>query len=313
VTDSHGASSIRAIAVAVDDGPPVVEIAAPSTSTQWKVGDVLSFSGSATDAEDGALPPSALKWTAIVQHCSTPDDCHAHPLQTWTGTASGSFTAPDHEYPAFLELVLEATDSAGLTATKKIALQPKTVKLSFKSSPTGRTLVVGSKEQVAPFDRTVIVGSQNSLSAPSPQTSGGTTHVFSKWSDALAQAHDVKAPATAKTYTATYVACHALCTAGTKLAAACDPCVAQVCQADPYCCSTSWDATCVGEVASVCGQSCGGGGGCAHDKCVTGGKLTASCDPCVAQICQVDAYCCSTAWDSTCKGEVASVCGATCP
>jgi hypothetical protein len=52
---------------------------------------------------------------------------------------------------------------------------------------------------------------------------------------------------------------------------------------------------------------------CAHDKCVTGGRLTADCDPCVASICSVDSFCCNTAWDSICVGEVASVCHLSCP
>lgn len=53
---------------------------------------------------------------------------------------------------------------------------------------------------------------------------------------------------------------------------------------------------------------------CAHPLCQQGAKLNpAACDPCVAQICAVDSYCCSTAWDSICVGEVASVCALTCP
>lgn len=52
---------------------------------------------------------------------------------------------------------------------------------------------------------------------------------------------------------------------------------------------------------------------CTHDKCVTGTKLVSGCDPCVTSICAADAYCCNTSWDATCVGEVASVCGLTCP
>ena len=37
------------------------------------------------------------------------DDCHTHPLQTFPGVASGSFRAPDHEYPSYLNLTLTAT------------------------------------------------------------------------------------------------------------------------------------------------------------------------------------------------------------
>jgi hypothetical protein len=32
--------------------------------------------------------------------------------------------------------------------------------------------------------------------------------------------------------------------------------VTQICASDPYCCSTSWDSTCVSEVSTVCGLSC---------------------------------------------------------
>src|SRR5690349_21839067 len=42
-----------------------------------------------------------------------------------------------------------------------------------------------------------------------------------------------------------------------------DPCVATICGVDPYCCATTWDATCVAEVASACGLAtcpvCGDG------------------------------------------------------
>jgi hypothetical protein len=50
----------------------------------------------------------------------------------------------------------------------------------------------------------VIVGSNNSVSAPSPQTLAGSSYTFSSWSDGGAQTHNVVAPAAAATYTATY-------------------------------------------------------------------------------------------------------------
>lgn len=52
---------------------------------------------------------------------------------------------------------------------------------------------------------------------------------------------------------------------------------------------------------------------CAHSKCTSGGKLNASCDPCVTQICASDALCCQLQWDSVCVGEVTSICGLSCP
>ncbi|KAJ3030709.1 UNVERIFIED_CONTAM: hypothetical protein HDU68_008098 [Siphonaria sp. JEL0065] len=53
-------------------------------------------------------------------------------------------------------------------------------------------------------------------------------------------------------------------------------------------------------------------GGCAHSKCATGVALKSACDPCVSKIVAADSYCGSTSWDSTCVGEVKSVCGITC-
>jgi hypothetical protein len=50
---------------------------------------------------------------------------------------------------------------------------------------------------------------------------------------------------------------HATCDTGAPLDAGCgDSCVADICDVDPYCCNNSWDEICVGEVASVCGQTC---------------------------------------------------------
>jgi len=202
VTDSRGASSISdPIVITAGNTPPTATIASPSASLTWKVGDVVTFSGSATDAQDGALPASAFSWSLILHHC--PSTCHTHELQTFSGVASGSFTAPDHEYPTHLELRLTATDSGGLTDTKSVLLYPQTVTLTLQSSPSGLTLGLNGFSAVAPFTRTVIRGSNNSISAPSPQTLRSATYEFSSWPDGGAATHNITAGATA-TYKARY-------------------------------------------------------------------------------------------------------------
>ena len=97
----------------------------PSSSLTWKVGDTINFSGHATDAQDGTLPASALSWSLILHHCFTPTDCHTHLIQTIDGVASGSVTAPDHEYPCWLELQLTATDSGGLDLDHERPAEPE--------------------------------------------------------------------------------------------------------------------------------------------------------------------------------------------
>jgi hypothetical protein len=119
---------------------------------------------------------------------------------------------------------------------------------------------------------------------------------------------------------------HSICTTGIALGSSCDACAASVCAADPYCCQAAWDATCVGEVTSICNQSCtaqpdagadGGDGGvtpstCTHALCALGSALLPTCDPCATQLCAADPYCCQVGWDATCVGEVSSICGKTC-
>jgi hypothetical protein len=182
--------------------PPTATITTPSASTTWKVGDLITFSGSATDSEDGTLPASALTWSLILHHC--PSNCHTHPLQDFVGVADGSFSAADHAYPSYLELKLTATDSGGLTDIKSIRLDPQTVDLTFQTNPDGLQLTVNGSTNTAAFARTVIVGSQNTISAPSPQEQRNNMYTFQSWSDDGAQTHDITAPASATTYTAHY-------------------------------------------------------------------------------------------------------------
>ncbi|MEO7329533.1 MAG: hypothetical protein ABI193_13200 [Minicystis sp.] len=46
---------------------------------------------------------------------------------------------------------------------------------------------------------------------------------------------------------------------------------------------------------------------------MVGDKLDPACGPCIATICQADAFCCQSQWDQLCVFEVGSVCGQLCP
>ena len=93
-------------------------------------------------------------------------------------------------------------------------------------------------------------------------------------------------------------------TAGTPLDASCNACAAKLCAVDSYCCSTEWDATCVGEVAQYCPAG--------HDECTAGEALTPAYSTCAKDVCASDAFCCdaqSGQWDSFCIDEAKSICG----
>jgi hypothetical protein len=100
------------------------------------------------------------------------------------------------------------------------------------------------------------------------------------------------------------VACaHPDCSAGAALNATCNTCVAKICAADSYCCTGSWDATCVGEVKTVCNlttcqtTTCAGctsstgtcRAGTTTTSCGTGGAACVTCPSghsCVSGQCQ---------------------------
>ena len=84
----------------------------------------MSFSGRATDEQDGSLAGSRLRWSLIIHHCPSTGSCHTHPRQDFRGP-SGAFVTPDDEHarPSWLELRLTATDSRGLTDTDRVRLE----------------------------------------------------------------------------------------------------------------------------------------------------------------------------------------------
>jgi hypothetical protein len=50
--------------------------------------------------------------------------------------------------------------------------------------------------------------------------------------------------------------CHDECVAGDMLDPTCNACVQAICEYDPYCCDTEWDATCVSHVDDTCSPPC---------------------------------------------------------
>ncbi len=200
VADAQGGTSSAVVVITVGNTAPTVTIHSPDASLRFKVGDVIMFSGSATDPEDGVLPDSSLAWTVILQHCPG-GDCHPHPHLSITG-AQGSFTIPDHGSDYFFELRLTATNASGLSATKSVLLQPQTMLLTVDTFPSGLQVVYDGTPGTAPLTRTAIVGTRHTLYTPTPQEE----FTFESWSDGGGLQHDVIAGTTDTTYTATFTA-----------------------------------------------------------------------------------------------------------
>ncbi len=198
IDSDHADWADARITCTATNAKPVVTIASPSPTLTYKVGDVINFSGSATDAEDGTIPSSNLSWVIRIQHCPS-GVCHIHILTTVTG-ASGSFVIPDHGDESHFELDLTATDSGGLSETKTVVIQPKLIPITLATVPTGLQVVYGGIAGTSPLTRQTTAGSAHTIFAPSPQ--GGRT--FLSWSNGGAQQHNVTVGETGITFTATF-------------------------------------------------------------------------------------------------------------
>ena len=117
-------------------------------------------------------------------------------------------------------------------------------------------------------------------------------------------------------------ACHSTCEEGDPMSgqacAGVGACVSQVCRLDPFCCQGAWDQLCVDQTAQfdecenceACvaardfGPTCGGMTLCdAHGTPIDQTAVGAACDT-AAAICNIDSFCCTTAWDGLCVDEL---------
>lgn len=202
--DELAFSTPDTVQVQAGNTPPVPAIAAPTTSTTFRVGQTITLTGSATDAEEGELPNSALSWTVLLHH----NGDHTHPV---LGPRTGNnltFTAPapegfDATALSYLEIQLTATDSTGLKRTVVQDFQPSRVEVTFVTDPDGLKLVVNG-EAVSSFTRFLSwEGWRIDVDAPD-QSRDGDVWDFVSWSDGGASTHTITTPASAATFTATF-------------------------------------------------------------------------------------------------------------
>ena len=201
VTDTQGASDIDVIEIHPGNSAPVITNLTPSAGFMWDVGDLIQFSATATDADE-VLPDNAYSWEINLHHCVPGGGCHVHFIGN-PGGPSGSFVAPTHEYPSFLELVVSVTDSKNETTTTNVEMQPNTIELTLESTPSGLDLGAGVTVGTTPFAETVIVNSVVSVSAPD-QVKDGAAWRWSSWSDGGDQSHEIQAPGMDTTLSATF-------------------------------------------------------------------------------------------------------------
>ena len=201
VRDGHGNAAVADVRIDAGNTPPVPVILSPAAGAGFAVGEALTLSGIAFDAEDRLLPATRLSWTVLLHH-----NTHAHPfLPPTTGTGI-TFEAPapedlDAAASSFLEIVLTATDSGGARSTQRLLIQPRRIQVTLDSEPRGMTVLVNQKAVTTPAVLTSWEKYELTIQATTQAGADQQPWLFERWSDGGASAHTA-APGADATYTA---------------------------------------------------------------------------------------------------------------
>jgi glucose/arabinose dehydrogenase len=182
---------------------PTATMISPLDGALYQGGEVITYSGRATDPEEGDLAASRLTWWADFHH-----DDHTHPfLPVTEGVAEGSVTVPtvgETSANVWYRFYLRATDAQGATHTVFHDVRPWTVTLRLATEPAGLQVTLDGQPRTTPLDVTAVVGIERELGVVSPLTVGSTSYTFASWSDGGAATHTISTPEANTTYTATY-------------------------------------------------------------------------------------------------------------
>jgi hypothetical protein len=202
VDDGNGGLSSSTTSVSVGSAPAAA-IGTPAVGAKYNAGDTISFSGSATDAQDGnSLPASAFKWVVLFHH-----NTHTHPFQEFDGVKSGAFTIPTTGETAddvWYRLYLTVTDSSGLTHTVTRDVTPNKGTITLTSNVPGLQVNLDGQPKPTPHSFTGVVGMERTLQAPLTQSLDGKAYQFQSWSDGGSATHTISTSAVGETYTANY-------------------------------------------------------------------------------------------------------------
>ena len=208
-TAGSATSAAATLTVTAFNARPVASITSPATGTLYRGGEVIKFSGTASDAEDGTLPAGVFSWSLVFHHGT-----HTHdgpPIAV--GVKSGSFTVPNSGETAanvFYRLYLTVTDSQGLTGTKSTDLKPRTTTITLNSNPTGLSVKLDGQPVTTPFSTLGVEGIQRMIGVTTPQTVNGQTYTFTAWAHGGAAMQTIITPEANTTYTAKFSLSNAL-------------------------------------------------------------------------------------------------------
>lgn len=200
LSDGLAQSTAAPIAITVGNAPTAT-IVTPLEHTLYRAGDVISFSGSASDVEDGSLPPSAFTWQVQLVH-----DDHVHPFfGPIVGASSGQFTVPSSGHTpedSHYRIRLDVVDSNGLLGSASVDLEPRLATLVIDSVPQGVSFTIDGEPAQTPHTLISLESFQHVLAMPAAVSIASQASTFVCWSDGGAREHAIVTPAGGQNLTA---------------------------------------------------------------------------------------------------------------
>jgi glucose/arabinose dehydrogenase/phosphatidylethanolamine-binding protein (PEBP) family uncharacterized protein len=182
--------------------PPQPVISAPPDTLLYKGGDIVSFAGDCTDAEDGTVPASGVAWDIVFHH-----NTHTHPGAQFSGVKGGSYQIPtvgEIDPDQWYRFYMTCTDSRGASVTVQREIFPKKQTLTLLTSPSGLQVDADGFGGASPQSMDAVVNVRRILNASAPQTLAGTTYYFARWSHGGAQRHEIMMPDAPTSYSAEF-------------------------------------------------------------------------------------------------------------
>jgi glucose/arabinose dehydrogenase len=198
VSDGEKTGISTPITIIVGDTAPLLSLT--TSTTQYKAGDTISFSGTAVDRNGVPLPSSAYSWSVVFHHLT-----HTHPfLPSVNGVTSGSFQIPaaGEDHPVqFYRITLQATNTSGITSSSFIDVKPLLSPFTLATNYAGLNLVMNSHPTLAPYQATGVENFQYTVEAPESQVFNGSDYQFDHWSDGAPRARSFFTPSADNTTT----------------------------------------------------------------------------------------------------------------
>lgn len=183
VVDPDGAVSAAASStVAPGTAAPQIDLSGAPGTARYAVGQRIVMSVSASDAEDGTLPPEVIRWQIVLW-----PGTHTH---SFAGPISGRDAAINFPEPegldavanSRLEVIVTAKDSSGYVTTLRRLLRPSLVNVGLAAEPSGAKGVVQGRDFATPATVTSWANWLITLAAPD-QVHNGTALTCTGWSN----------------------------------------------------------------------------------------------------------------------------------